>query len=162
MIGGTPSLKKKKKKSFPVFAASARSGLYLGRQQGEPESPQHGGFLQELRSTEHHCGLGTCQGSSCRIAGKLGVQVEPCGALLGNNSDVEARFLECQGPRFVSYTGLSQGSPVGGDSRWCFTAAPSAPSSVGVGTLYFSLKVSGRLCGLGGVGARASFRAFWK
>lgn len=38
----------KKKKSFPVFAAGERSGRYLGRQQGESESQEHGGFLQEL------------------------------------------------------------------------------------------------------------------
>ena len=52
MVRGTSSLKKKKK-SFPVFAGGARSGRDRGRQQGEPESPKHGGFLQELLSIEH-------------------------------------------------------------------------------------------------------------
>ena len=60
------------KKSFPVFAAGARSGLYLGRQQGEPESPQHSGFLQELRSTEHPLWAGHLPGQQLSDSREIG------------------------------------------------------------------------------------------
>lgn len=72
-----------KKINFPGSRAGASSGRYLGRQQGEPESPQRGRLLQaerELHLTErllcavHQSGAGRRRPR--RMAGKLGVRVE--------------------------------------------------------------------------------------